>query len=796
MRKVGLFGFTMALLPIVAQAAISLHLAANSSAPSLDTRYPNGDRPNAGCTVPSGWTEISLGDGGGEICEQSATEFYLNVSGSSQSQNNHLVHKDAGAADVQLEARITNTYAGSADNNASTGVGLREAATQDAYIFQCHSLQGGAAAVQLTYGAAGSYTNVNGAAGQARPRYVAVTYDLTSGALKCHESADGSAWSEVGGTNRAMSDVIGYVFGASKSAVATLQATLDNIWMGSTIDAYTPSDPGGGPTLVTPIPNQSAAQGTPFSLSIAENFSGQTSYTATGFPGAGGFTFNTATGAVAGTPDSDDVAASPFNVDFCGRNGVGPTCDISQFTVSAVPGDTLVVTSGTATVDCDTYEGGGVVDPGDILEIAGGVRGPLTILDCHGTPSNPIIIRNDVTDNEAATIRRTTGSAPALELVNLTNWKIDGMGKFVGADSGVCGYTQATGALGTTQCGVVVETTGGTGGFVIRMNGTTCAGTVLNPQFCEIKGLKINGGNVSGAGLSMNDHAVAFLANDGGSGTDDDLWRENITVSNNYMVDVGNTTGEGMYLGPNQDAVDPDLPLRNIAVRNNYILNPARDCINTKSVLDGNNILEYNYLVGCGQAGETTQNRALNLNGAAGYEIRGNVALDVGGEGLLMTWQDIANLTPGTPTFTVLIENEIYANVGLNPGSANDGAKFTRNSSAQTPGQSATMRNVTIATTDGNGVTCGSSTTVTVSNSILAGLVGTAVSGCSSSNNRTGTVAAQNFVNAAADNYELTSSSPACNSATANSPDFDYEGEARPQDSADDQGADEATACP
>lgn len=44
------------------------------------------------------------------------------------------------------------------------------------------------------------------------------------------------------------------------------------------------------------------------------------------------------------------------------------------------------VTSGTSTVDCDTFNGG--VSAGDTLTIAGGARGSITLNDCIGTLGN------------------------------------------------------------------------------------------------------------------------------------------------------------------------------------------------------------------------------------------------------------------------------------------------------------------------------------------------------------------------------------------------------------------------
>ena len=56
-------------------------------------------------------------------------------------------------------------------------------------------------------------------------------------------------------------------------------------------------------------------------------------------------------------------------------------------------------------------------------------------------------------------------------------------------------------------------------------------------------------------------------------------------------------------------------------------------------------------------------------------------------------------------------------------------------------------------------------------------------------NNRTGSVASQNFVNAASDNFRLTASSPARNSGTTGAPATDYDDVSRPREGTDDQGA-------
>src|SRR5262245_46522612 len=90
-----------------------------------------------------------------------------------------------------------------------------------------------------------------------------------------------------------------------------------------------------------------------------------------------------------------------------------------------------VIPAGTDVYSC------GAAKPGDVLTIPGGTRGPLTIRDCDGTASNPIIVRNDPNSGGPAVIRRAGGSGGFIfSCINCIGVTIDGGSKWRGAPSG------------------------------------------------------------------------------------------------------------------------------------------------------------------------------------------------------------------------------------------------------------------------------------------------------------------------------------------------------------------------
>jgi hypothetical protein len=790
---------------LLAALLLAAHAQADTPIASYDmTPVPGGDiksrfvdgieDPGSGC--PSGWTCADKGTGSGSAEELSATSFKLNVEGTDDHGDQFFVYKSCGTADCQIKGRVTTPWQGYSETFTGFGFGITESTADDAWFLQWTWFANGT--LRCKFGTpSGGVTSVNGDSSGGLPIYGAVTYHEASNEVRCLQSADGITWATFATATRALpNDTPIYAWGVSHLDGSSTQATLDNIAHSTSIDVYTPGSGGPQNPVCSGIPSQQWVVGVPVNFNVApfctDPQSQAMTFSQSGLPGAGGLTMSSG-GVISGTPDADDLAASPIEVTVTATDTQSNQGQAQfQATVTSVPGDILTIPSGTSSVNCATFESGGPVDGGDILQIDGGVRGPLTITGCNGDDDNPIILRNDPTDASPGTIRRTSGTAPALQLLGVKNFAVDGSAGFSG-DSGFCGYDEVTDTQSFGACGLIIETTGGAGGFVVRWATTSCIGTNANPNgLCRFRGVKLNGGNTSGVGLSMNDHGELASEHPGG-------WRENVEVLDSYFVDVGSSIGEAIYMGANQDALAPDVPLRNFTFRRLYFTGIARDCINTKSMLDGYAIYEYNKGDGCGESGESTQNRGLNLNGTADYTIRGNRMVDMGGEGLLMTWQDLAGLSPNTSN-TALIENNVFANVGNNTGAKGSGAKITRNADSTTV--TWTFRYNTIAGAngdEGHGVDCPGSSGATqynVTDNILVGLSGSTVVGCQASNNRTGTILSQAFVNSGAHNYHLTAGSPACNSGVGTQPTIDFEGTSRPLDGAPDQGADENAVCP
>lgn len=819
-----LFPFVLALSMISSQvfASISLTLPPNYDF-TRSTQYRFGEKPIDTPECPTGWTCANKGDGAGTIDEVSTSEFDFNTSGTSVANAFRYVYKDPGANDFQIIARVTNEYAGSLANFAGIGVGISDGTGDSDEFHNCWSPSSSTTVVRSRAGNPTTSTSVNGADGQSRPRYLAETYDLSATESKCHESTDGVTWVEVATYDYAYTTPIVYLFAQSGSTSA-MQGTADNIAFGTTITVYTPVDPPGGsaPTLVTPISNQSGTQAVAFSLDVSTNFTGETSYTATGIPGAGGLSFSTVTGILSGTPDADDVSASPFNVIFCGVNVDGSTCDTAQITISAPPssGDTFTIptsasartfncasTTGANGANWSTLGGTGTPQGGDVIVLAAGTHREIQFRNCDGASlSSPITIRNNTAGGGPAVI--STVGTPGFGLENSTFITVDGTGKWSGAPAGICGYTATTQTEGTTQCGIVIEsadTSNPTHYF--RLDGQVTRGITV--KGVEIDGTGATGGG-SGIGFSLNDHNFQFDDCVGGV-SNPECWREDITFENVYVHHVGSANaGEGLYLGPNaygkDGTADPDLPLRRITVRNALVENTRRNGIELKSMIAGPNFVEDNLVRASGLSGEQGQGSGITVLDGGDVTIGRNRVIDANGPGIACTIQNsIAAFTPVDGPYYCTIENNIVVSAGSN------GVTLTRKNTTGTPGgvgqqipgvrqqlSPIVMQNNTVIDSSNDCAQFSNFTgSLTARDNLCAGATANSrdISGITDTNTQFGTVASQFFVNAGAGNYELTVNSPACNNSTSNAPATDYEGESRPLDSADDQGADEAAAC-
>ncbi len=765
--------------------------------------YPAGDKPIAGCTsiTTDGYALAALGTGDGEICKAGSGDYDLAVSGGTQPQNEYIASKDAGAGDVQVEGRIDSNYAGTTQQFANVGVELREAATTNAYVFRCHSLQTGATALQCQYGSNGTYTTVNGAASQSRPRYVAVTYDVSSGDLKGFGSADGSTWTEITSTNRAMSDVLCAIGGTSRSTTETLTATIDNFACGSTIDAYTPTNPTpSAPTLVTEIANQSGFQGGTLSLSCAANFSGATSYSVSGLPVSTGISFNTSTCAFSGTFNANDVGTNGVTV--TATNASGSVADQFTIVVSAVPGDVFLIPTqaGTTarTFNCSTSSGaagstwasirtsgsGTTPGAGDTIVLDNGTHhGKLVFTACNGSDNSKLRIINDTTGGGPAIVEKSTGSGGGFwfQCVDCINVEVDGRGGWVG-NTGGCG-AQSPLLTPKTDCGIVVQMDASE---PLPTSAVKWSGTSSKYGFY---GVEIDGTGGTGGGVALDCHDNTQANGYSGTGTYTGPWIEDVTVSENYIHDYGVSSGEGMYCGSNggEDA----YPLRRWTISYNFVESTARECINLKYAREGPNYIDHNVLVDCSTSNTSGQIRGINVTDGGDVDIFANIVVDNKGNGIshIMNAGALASDPGDSEYYSNIYNNIVIRSTGIGIFIEDNGG-----TDQITPTK---IYNNTVINPIGNGIEkADSDGSCTAIDNIITDAA-TAVSRCTSTNNRSGTTAAQNFANAGADDYELTSTSGACNNAQdPYNLSTDYEGTGRPQDSGNDQGADESALCP
>lgn len=790
-----------------AQGAISLSLAPNFDS-TRTTAYPNGDKPDVTCVPPATWTEVDIGDGFGEVCDTTG-EWVFAVGGTTFRQNAHLIYKDAGAADVQFEGTVEDDYAGATGNNAGLGIGLREAATQASYIFQIHSTNAGAPQVECTYGANGSYTTVEGSAGETRPTDLGVTYDVSSGDLKAFAGG-----LEVCSQNRAMSDVLAYGVGQSKSITETLTATLTAPTLGTTIDLYTPSDPPGGspPVLTSAIPNQTGTQGNAFSLTFSSYFTGATSYSTTAFPASSGLS-ETSDGVVSGTISAADVSASPYSEDLCATNASGTTCDTVQFSFSPVSGSGSTFTvpdvgDVLSTFNCATTGGangstwtsvrtsGSNTRPlaGDIIEITSGSRGATHFQNCNGDAGGYITIRKTASATRL-TITGTGSGADALLCEDCTYVHFNGLVNWTG-NTGGCGSDSTLSETPLDDCGILVDTTAQ---FAVKLRGKA--------QNIIVEGIEADGNWPIAVTLSGS--TVAFSPNDqgycvdqtpgdtDGDGTaneliDDIEFRNGLVLRNSYFHHFSK---EIVYFGPNVNygncGTGEDTPrLKDITISGNFLQYAGWDGLNLKSAFTGTNVVERNVVLDIG--GGTTASGA-NSVGISLFESEGIVRYNKvrrtsdppgGANGINCS-------NNNAPSAWGDLDCQVYGN----DVSDTDGhcVKIGRSKSgAAYAGRTADVDYNTLTDCGGGGVDVASlAESVSITNNISAGEpINLPAGSGTQSNNMTTAESSVGFVDHANNDYRLQSGSAARNGGAATGcPSTDIYGTSRPQGTRCDQGA-------
>lgn len=802
-------------------AAVSSILAAASLAPSAEgaislqiqpnfdntrtTEYPNGDKPDAGCVINPGWTLLAKGTAAGEICDV-AGDFQITASGSDDENDQLIAYQDCGSVNCQVIARIPIAWTGHSETFTGFGVGISGLGDTD-FFAHAWVTPTGVPRCKVDQGSGSDEYNASSPSGAALPEYLAVTNHDAGNEIRCLQSDDGITWVTYGTFSIELAEpTFGYLWGTSHDVALTSTAVLENGEVSTTIDTYTPVDPGGGaPVLLNAIPNQNLVVGTPFSLSCSGNWSGTvTSYNASGLPGGSGLSFNNSTCQFTGTPDADDLAATPITPEVCAFNGAASSCTTPQFDVSIVPGDTFQIAAGVTAVNCADHPSGGAVTPiddGDIIELAAGVRtNQLTISNCNGTLDNPIVVKNSPDGQTIFEDGNESGSQFFFTITNSFGMMIDGTQAWTGKPAGSCGIskTLAWPTEGRTQCGIKMRIEAGGDPFYttwLKFKGDTSGITV--------KGVEIDGTGGTGAGgigISCNDNAEAYSP----TGRQ---WRENIIITQNYIHNTGISSGEGLYCGPNAE-VGVEIPLRNIEVSYNLVEDTAREGINGKYWVGGVNSVHHNVVRRSGAANSTNQNRNINITDGGNVDIYSNLSENARGEGI----QHVNNGVDAsdTPTacgsacdgpFYSRIYNNFIVNAGASSADAEPAIEVNKGGGSINYSPIVIEFN-TIINPDGDGIrvsgwtgTCTARDNI-VTQGVAAGDGQTMITGCTNDGNTTGTVNSQLFIDAGIIDYELGVTSPACNAATFTSQSLDYEDEARPQDGVRDRGADENTACP
>jgi len=453
--------------------------------------------------------------------------------------------------------------------------------------------------------------------------------------------------------------------------------------------------------------------------------------------------------------------------------GAVPQATITVFDVDVGPpkpgGPDHIIPLGVSTWD-------GIVNgvqPGHIIEIEGGVRGPLRIDEVHGLLGDRVIIRSDPTVRNI--IRRTTpkGGDFVFRLRNCDHFELDG--SFTAGEIYGIEVTFASGA-----------TTGNPDNpsSFLHLSGIC--------QDYAIRNIEIDGGfsaglSNNGVGIQHNDNNVTFQS------PFVQAWRENILVE---LCKIREVQGEGIYLGPNWLSPLNGTPLRNIEVRFNDVQNVGRDGIQVKKTIEGVNRTHHNFVKNTGiRTADPQAGQKSGISFWEGYgDIYNNWVEDAGEHGC---WWHCQN----RPASEALLPVKAYNNVVIRAGFSTDpialngsGIIFgNKIGAAFSPLIEIYSNTVIECSNRGIFVEANQEGDVTIQNNISVGnsndIDDDSTGSSTVNNNETGSVSAQNFTDAANDDYSLTGASPAVDGvSTGLVAPTDFDDVARPS-GAEDQGA-------
>ncbi len=231
----------VALLPVTAHGITTAYtLAENSDASTVGsiktTAYPNGDAPIAGAECSS-LTCVAEGDAVDEdIAETNATTFVVKCTGGSDDEGNACTATTTFSPGNDLQAVATISapadWIGTKENYTGFGVLLRDASGDH----QAWLPNVGVAEFKADAGGAGETRQTGGT--YSSDLTIGITYDESETDVCAFVSTDGgSNWTELGSCFDV--DLNGTltagIFGTSHNVATTIQDTLTNVSIGSTI---------------------------------------------------------------------------------------------------------------------------------------------------------------------------------------------------------------------------------------------------------------------------------------------------------------------------------------------------------------------------------------------------------------------------------------------------------------------------------------------------------------------------------------------------------------------------------
>ena len=421
------------------------------------------------------------------------------------------------------------------------------------------------------------------------------------------------------------------------------------------------------------------------------------------------------------------------------------------------------------------------VRPGDTIEIAAGIHGPITFRNIVGSADNPVTIQSAV--NGQAIIRR---SAPAsggfvFKIEASSHFIVDGSN----LKPGNAGYPHGIKimyASGATSANKDSPTA------FLKTSGSGQS-TFNNCSNFTIRSIQIDGGwpqfSSDGIGISTNDHQFSSSEFPGAR-------QENIVIEHS---DIRNVEGEGMYIGPNY--YKGTVPLKNIIIRHNNVENTGWDGIQMKSAIEGVNMIHHNTLkrVGAATTGKI-QGEIFGISMLDGPGKIYNNYVERSGDTAIQHW--LPDLPASFGPQAVEIYNNVIVDAGITGATGSQGISSghaPQNRAGQpTADTSPRIYHNTIIRPRGWGIAVGSvsSKDAFVSDNIIVDAAEGPLkvpSNVVSSNNQVGEITRMQFRNPDALDFRLSATSPARNASGDRFPRHDFDGVARPMDGRADQGA-------